>query len=498
MTLRVWLAALSAAVFLALALVSGGRRAKHPLALYLGLMCAGLFTYNLAEVLSVVEGADAWVFVSDGAAALTAVFTFELFVRFLGFAKRMSAGRLVAAIYFPLVALLGFAPLVAPSVRDARDRAFPIAMLVGLVPMLITLVMLVVARSRRSSGIERAQAQLAGGALLLGVGSVVSDLGSMAGLPTPRLSYGGLLIASFLLSALTLEARILRATRTTTLLNALVIALIAVGAQVLLVTSAFGRTETIVFGTLVVLLVTIGAVAPLLGQLSEQRAKAAYLATLGRLAQQMAHDLRNPLAAIKGAAQFLQEEKAQGRSIDAHGAMLDIIVERVDRMERGIADYQRMGRVEPALRPTDVGAIALEAAALSTSLGALETKLETSVADDLPLVPADPDLLAFAFENLVRNACEAMPKGGTLGVRVEKVRDHHVERIRVTVSDTGEGMDARTRERVLEGFHSTKEGGSGLGLTFVRRVVEAHQGRCRVESELGHGTRVSLELPLAP
>ncbi len=496
MTLRLWLAAASAAVFLALTLVAGRRRARHPLAIWVGLVCAGLFTYNLAELLSVLEGAATWVFVSDGAAALTAAFTFELFVRLLGFARPLSRARLVAAIYFPLVALLGFAPIVVPHVREARDRAFPIAMLLGLLPALIVLGRLVWVRTRRSWGVERARAQLAGATLILGVGSVLSDLAAMLGAPAPRLSYAGLLLASIVLTAWTLEARIFRGVRTTTLLNALVIALIAVGAQVLLVSTTYGRTEFVLFGTLVVVLVTIGAIAPLLGQLEEQRAKAAYLTTLGRLAEQMAHDLRNPLAAIKGAAQFLEEERARGHSLDPHGAMLDVIVERVDRIERSIADYQRMGRVEPMSRLTALGPLVADAAALAETLGAPGTKVEVSAADDVPSVMVDPDLFTFALENLVRNACEALPAGGTVSIRTERAREGDRELVRVAVADTGEGMDAETRERVLGGFYSTKTGGSGLGLTFVRRVVDAHHGRFRLVSALGKGTRVVLEIPV--
>jgi signal transduction histidine kinase len=493
-TLRAWLAAASAAVFFSLALVSGSRRARHPLALHLGLMCAGLFAYNLAEVLSVVEGGATWVYLSDGASALTAVFTFELFVRLLGFRIPLRRARVAVAVYFGLVATLGFAPLVAPNLAEARDRAFPPAMLVGLVPLLATLGRLVWTRARTTTGVERARVQLAGAALVLGVGSVLSDLVAMVGFAAPRLSYAGLLLSSFVLAALALEARLLERAQATTLLNALVIALVAVGAQVLLVSAVGRRTELVTFGTLVVVLVTVGAIAPLVGQLSEQRARAAYLTTLGRMAQQMAHDLRNPLAAIKGAAQFLEEERRAGRSIDGHEAMLALIVERADRVERSIADYQRMGRVEPRFAPVDLAPLLADAAALAGSLGEHEARGEVAVDGALPLVTADADLLAFAFENLVRNACESMPKGGTvtLSARAEPQR----ERVRIEIADQGEGMSAETRERVLDGLYTTKDGGSGLGLGFARRVIEAHRGHLRIQSELGRGTRVEIELPL--
>jgi signal transduction histidine kinase len=97
------------------------------------------------------------------------------------------------------------------------------------------------------------------------------------------------------------------------------------------------------------------------------------------------------------------------------------------------------------------------------------------------------------LENLVRNAMEAMPDGGTVTVRTAR---SGAESVLLSVADTGCGMDARTRERAFDDFFTTKALGSGLGLAFVRRVVEAHGGRVSLESEQGRGTLVSVRLPV--
>jgi signal transduction histidine kinase len=215
---------------------------------------------------------------------------------------------------------------------------------------------------------------------------------------------------------------------------------------------------------------------------------------MGRFAEQMAHDLRNPVAAIRGAAQFLQEEHAQGRSMDEHVQFIELIVERTQRLERVIAEYQRIGRVEPRLEAIDVDVLVRDLVA-SEPWGE-GVSVECALDEGLPAASADRDLLCHALENLLRNACEAMPDGGKLEVRCERVAES--DSVRITVADDGPGMDARTRERALEQFFTTKASGSGLGLALVARVVEAHGGKLELHSQLGEGTRVAIELPGLP
>jgi signal transduction histidine kinase len=115
------------------------------------------------------------------------------------------------------------------------------------------------------------------------------------------------------------------------------------------------------------------------------------------------------------------------------------------------------------------------------------------VAEEAVTVMADGGLVAGAVENLLRNAAEAMPAGGA--VRVDLVVRPPLAI--VVVEDDGPGMDATTREAALDDFFTTKATGSGLGLSFVRRVAEAHGTRVRLTSAPGKGTRVELPLPLA-
>ncbi len=495
MPLTVWLASASAAAYLALALTALSRRARHPLARHLALLCVGLFAYNLQEAVSVLTGQRAWTAVGDAAAALTAVATFELFLGFLGASRRLALPIRVARAYFGAVGLVGLSPLVWPSLAPLHDSgAWSVLMLIGLMPGFGILLRLIVRHARRREGPERTRAQILGAALLLGVGSAMTDLAGTVGLDVPRVSYVGLLLSALLIAGLTFEARIVEGARAGTVANAVALALLAVAAQLVLLSSVSERAAVLAFGALVAALATAAALVPLVTAWSERRSRMEHHATLGRFAQQMAHDLRNPLAAIKGAAQVLQSPVGGGAEQAAE--MLAIIVERVDRIERLVADYQRLGRVELSLREVGVNAIVEDALAAVGEIGGGSVELSRDLAPAPPPVFADPDLLGFAIENLLRNGCEAMPTGGVLRVATEVAEEGRA--VRVVVRDAGAGMDVRTRERALDGLFTTKAGGTGLGLSFVRRVVEAHRGRLRLESEVGRGTTATIELPAGP
>jgi len=201
------------------------------------------------------------------------------------------------------------------------------------------------------------------------------------------------------------------------------------------------------------------------------------------MSQQMTHDLRNPLGVIKGHAQALQVDLEQGGTIDARA--LDPIVQQVDRMARTIDDYGRIGRVEPQLRETDINAVVDRA--VNGTVVASKT-----LDPELPRCMADAELLLIAIENVLRNAREVVGADG----RIEIVTCRTGHAVAITIADNGPGMDPRTRERVFDDFFTTKAMGSGLGLSYVRRVLEAHNGQVALESAIGKGTRVTLELPI--
>lgn len=458
-------------------------------------MSSGLAVYQLTELVSVWSEDRRWVWIGSSAAALSAIPTLALLSGLLGLGRGMRWVNRVATPYFGFAALLGLSPIATPSLEWLYDDGvWGLAMLAGLVPSFAPILVESFRRVLRSRGGERARAQLVASAFVLGIGSVVTDLLAMGGLAIPRLSSVGLVLAAAVVAALTLEARLAAGVRPVAILNAVLISLVAVGAQVILVTWAGDRSVLVAFGSVVVALVFVVGLAPLYASFAEQRARTEELLTLGRFARQFAHDVRNPLAAIKGAGQFLEAELAEGRPLDPHADMLRTIIEQVDRVERTLADHQRYARIEPELSELEVSewvARALEGVgSLSTQVQVVQT-LDPRGAK----IIGDPELLRYALENLLRNAYEAMPDGGELRVRSE-LAAAGTPTLRLSVEDTGPGIDPSLVERLLAGHYSTKPGGSGLGLAFVRRVAEAHGGTLGVESELGRGAKLVLGLPI--
>jgi signal transduction histidine kinase len=206
------------------------------------------------------------------------------------------------------------------------------------------------------------------------------------------------------------------------------------------------------------------------------------------MSAQMAHDIKNPLGSIKGAAQLLQEEVKRGNAIKP--MYLEIIVEQSNRLASVIDAYQRLGKVEP--RPANADASALVVQTVNAArAGNPDVKID-SITNGAIECTLDSELVLPVLENLIRNAIEATSGKGHIRVEAKKAEEDLI----ISVTDDGPGMDVRTRARAGEEFFTTKATGSGLGLSFAKRVAEAHGGRMTIESEPGKGTRVALELPV--
>ena len=246
-------------------------------------------------------------------------------------------------------------------------------------------------------------------------------------------------------------------------------------------------------GVTLVTLALVAAIGQLARSSAARRARTIQLATLGRFAAQMAHDFKNPLAALKGAAQFLQDDLPRDGSRRAE--FVEIMLGQVERLEHAVDAYQRLGRVEPLLAKVPINDLVREVIALQGLAAGQQIAMHAELAEGIPDCDADRSLLANALQNLIRNACEAIDGSGSVTVRT--LRSTEPTGVVLSVEDTGAGMDARTREQASDAFFTTKPAGSGLGLSFARRVVEAHGGRLSIDSQQGRGTVVSIRLPLA-
>ncbi|GIV18279.1 MAG: signal transduction histidine kinase [Armatimonadota bacterium] len=217
------------------------------------------------------------------------------------------------------------------------------------------------------------------------------------------------------------------------------------------------------------------------------------LAAVGRLAATIAHELRNPLSSIRASAQHLRSEYASDPNLCE---FLDIIISEVDVMNTKTSEFLRFARpVEPVFEEVDLHELIHSTASfMKPYMGEQHIHIETDVPAPL-LIQADPNQLKEALRNLIINAVQAMPEGGTLHLSAFPAPD---DTVCITVKDTGEGIPPEHLERIFTPFYTTKAKGTGLGLAIVQKIIESHSGRIEVQSEVGVGTAVRITLPVHP
>jgi PAS domain S-box-containing protein len=220
------------------------------------------------------------------------------------------------------------------------------------------------------------------------------------------------------------------------------------------------------------------------------------LAAVGQLAASIAHELRNPLSSIKGAAQLLREQYSDHLTIIE---FLDIILEEVDSLSKlttEFLDYARPMQLE--LRPTDVNDVVRKTLQLMfMQINDSRVALSENLAQDLPTIEIDDKQIEQVLRNIILNALQAMPGGGSLEIATCAHRGH-AGGVELTVADTGSGIPPEKLDRIFTPFYTTKTKGTGLGLSVVRRIVENHGGRIDVASEEGKGSTFSIILPRRP
>jgi two-component system sensor histidine kinase HydH len=226
-------------------------------------------------------------------------------------------------------------------------------------------------------------------------------------------------------------------------------------------------------------------------RLQEEVRRQENLAALGGLAAGVAHEIRNPLSAIKGLATFFAGQFEDGS--DAHEAA-GVMIQEVDRLNRAITELLEFAR------PTDLKPRSADLAPLlDRSLKLIQQdaatkniRVELTVKDGACSAFIDPDRLSQCLLNLYLNAIEAMDDGGVLAV---DCGPDDAKGLKISVSDTGSGIAPEHLSKIFDPYFTTKKTGTGLGLAIVHKIIETQQGRIKVESAPGRGSTFTIQLP---
>lgn len=228
----------------------------------------------------------------------------------------------------------------------------------------------------------------------------------------------------------------------------------------------------------------------MLRRMEEQVRRNERLAAVGVLAAGLAHEIRNPLSSMSGSIELLKSELPSGGRDER---LMDIVVRETERLDGLIDDFLGFARPAPPRKElVSFERLVGEAAELfRNDPAAASCKLEISV-DEGVTGFGDEGQLRRALLNLLINAAQAREgDGGSISVEARAVD----RGIALSVSDDGSGIPGEDIPRIFDPFYTTRERGTGLGLALVHRTVEAHDGRVEVESEVGEGTRFTIELP---
>ena len=227
------------------------------------------------------------------------------------------------------------------------------------------------------------------------------------------------------------------------------------------------------------------------------------LSILGTLAAGLAHEIKNPLGGIKGAAQLLAMELPEENALQDY---TQIMIKEVERINFIIEELMDLGNPRtPEFDEVDLAKILDDIILLQKEAARSQnTKFTLRIDPSIPPVQGDENLLTRLFLNLIKNAREAIPRDGEVTIETRIASNYHMTSpgrrsspmVDITVSDTGCGIAPDEMDRIFTPYFTTKIKGSGLGLAISQKIIEDHNGLLKIESTRGEGTTITVSLPL--
>jgi two-component system sensor histidine kinase HydH len=224
----------------------------------------------------------------------------------------------------------------------------------------------------------------------------------------------------------------------------------------------------------------------------EKLKKAERLHAAGQLSASLAHEIRNPLASVSGAAAILKRGDMSSRNF---ADCLEIIDKESQRLNKLLSNFLEFARPRaPRFQATDLAAVIQSVITLASHMSGGSIDFEQRMHPGLPEIHCDPEQLKQVLLNLLINATQAMPDRGT--VVISAWGEDGRGRVVITVQDQGTGLDPEAQDRIFDPFFTTKENGSGLGLAIAAKIIEQHGGQLSAKNNEDKGVTFRIELPV--
>ncbi|MDH4422781.1 ATP-binding protein [Bacillus cereus] len=212
------------------------------------------------------------------------------------------------------------------------------------------------------------------------------------------------------------------------------------------------------------------------------------LAVIGTMSTTIAHEIRNPLTALKGFTQMQKERNP------ADTMSYDIMLQEIERINGFVSELMLLGKPKPTnYEWCNIREILLYVVQLMESYATqYKVKFHLQVEGNLPVINGDDKQLKQVLLNIIKNGIESMPEGGDIHIRVyQKTKGY----LCISVEDQGFGIENENLEKIGKAFYTTKENGTGLGLMITYKIIKEHQGSIAIQSSMGVGTKVEISLP---
>jgi signal transduction histidine kinase len=233
------------------------------------------------------------------------------------------------------------------------------------------------------------------------------------------------------------------------------------------------------------------ALADELQKAQEELKRTERLKAVGTLAAGMAHEIKNPLTGIKTFTEYLPAKQDEPGFVDKFHKIVSMEVDKINSIVQQLLDFSKPKPLR--LQEVHIHQIIDQTLSLlSNSLIKHKISLVRDYDNSIPLISVDPNQMQQVFCNLFLNAIDAMKQGGDLSINTKVDQDY----IEITISDTGKGIAKKDLEHIFDPFYTTKEGGTGLGMSIIYGIIKEHNGKIQINSSNKKGTKVILNLPI--